>query len=189
MTTSIRSPCHLSGGAAAVVVALALTPATGTRLGPSRAVLAQAEPSTQKQNACGLLTTDEIGALVPDEHTTKGMATDVASVDFSACTFIWGVGTRRVTFVISVSQASSMFAGLTADAVKAGLASWVAAESIDESIADVGEAAVFKAYSPFYVGASAYAKGRILQLTFDGYDARTKKATLISLLKTAAPRL
>lgn len=150
-------------------------------------MLAQAAQSPQ--NACGLLTTDEIEALVPNEHATKGVATDVASIDFSSCTYTWGVGTRHVTFVISVSPASSMFAGLTPEAIKAGLAAWVVADTIDTTIADVGDVAVFKAYSPFYAGASAYAKGRILQLTFDGFDARAKKGTLISLLKTAAPRL
>jgi hypothetical protein len=59
----------------------------------------------------------------------------------------------------------------------------------DEVISDVGDTAVFKAYSPLYVSASALVKGRILHLNLDGLDARDKKGQLISLLKSAASRL
>jgi hypothetical protein len=64
-----------------------------------------------------------------------------------------------------------------------------AAETEDAAISDVGETGVFKAHSSLYVTASAYLKGRVLQLSLDGFDAREKKGQLLSLLKSAASRM
>jgi hypothetical protein len=62
-------------------------------------------------------------------------------------------------------------------------------ETTDAAIPDVGEAAVFKAYSSVYATATTYLKDRILQVNLEGVDAREKKEQLIALLKSAASRL
>jgi hypothetical protein len=75
------------------------------------------------------------------------------------------------------------------DEIKQGLQALVTAATADAVISDVGEAAVFKADSPVYVHATAYSKGRILQLRVDGVDAIDKKDQVIALLKSAVSRL
>jgi hypothetical protein len=82
-----------------------------------------------------------------------------------------------------------VFAGMSADSIKQGLASSVVAGTADSTLAEIGQTAVFRAYSPAYVGASAYVKDRILQVNLEGTDARDKKDQVIALLKAAAARL
>ena len=62
-------------------------------------------------------------------------------------------------------------------------------ETADAVIPEVGEAAVFRPDSPAYAGATAFIKGRILQVHLDGVYARDKKDQVIELLKLAAGRL
>lgn len=143
----------------------------------------------QAPNPCGLLTSDEIGALAPKEEISAGVANVVSSVDFSTCRFTWGTGMRRASLEISVNPASRMYVGLSADAIKQGFAASVVPGTKDESISDVGTAAVFRTYSEVYVGATAYVKDRILQVTLDHSDAIDKKGQLIGLLKSAVSRL
>ncbi len=81
-----------------------------------------------------------------------------------------------------------MFSGTPPELVKPALQALIAAGTADAVIPDVGDAAIFKADSPAYVWASAYLKGRILQVHLDGMDAREKKDQAISLLKAAASR-
>jgi hypothetical protein len=105
------------------------------------------------------------------------------------CRYTWGAGTERYTFAVSVNSVSRMFVGMTGDAVKQHIVSSIKPGTADATIPDIGEAAVFRADSPVYAGASAYLKGRLLQVHLDGLDAREKKDQLISLLKAAASRL
>ena len=106
-----------------------------------------------------------------------------------------GVDARRksaiaviYTLDVTVGDASRMFSGTPPEVVKPALQTLVAAGTADAVIPDVGDAAIFKADSPVYVCASAYLKGRILQVRLDGADAREKKDQVIALLKTAASR-
>ena len=143
--------------------------------------------AAQVPNACGLLTTDEIHTLAPKEHVSDGLAS--ATGDFISCRYTWGAGSQRFTLAVSVNSGSHMYIGMAADSIKQGLTSSVVPGTIDATIPDLGEAAVFKAYSPMYVSANAYLKGRVLQINLDGFDALEKKEQLISLLKSAAARL
>jgi hypothetical protein len=146
---------------------------------------AQAQPQT----ACSLLTHDEIQALAPKQHVPDGVASTIASLDFATCRYIWGTGAQRVTLDVSLNPATRVYAGMTADAIKRGLASLIVPETADASIADVGQAAIFKVYSAVAVGASAYLNDRILQVSLEGIDAPEQKGQVISLLKSAASRL
>jgi hypothetical protein len=166
----------------ALLVGLAIT-AIGTSAPGGGTVSAQA------QNPCALLTIDEIEDLAPMEQVSEGVASAFEAFDSSTCRYTWGSGTGRYTLAVYVNPASRMFAGMSADSVKQSLLSSATPGTTDAAIPDVGDAAVFKAYSPVYVSASAYLKGRILQVNLDGIDARDKKDRLISLLKSAASRL
>ena len=144
--------------------------------------------AAQTENPCALLMTDEIQMLTPNEHISDG-ARAAQSPDSTTCRYTWGAGLGRFTLAVSINTASRMFAGMNADAIKQVLVSSTMPGTTDAAIPDVGQAAVFKAYSPLYAGASTYLKDRILEVNLDGFDAREKKGQLISLLKSAASRL
>ena len=48
---------------------------------------------------------------------------------------------------------------------------------------------MFRADSPYYTTATAFVKGRILEVQFDGLVALEQKDQAIALLKSAASRL
>jgi hypothetical protein len=154
-----------------------------------RSVRAQGTSQASASNPCALLTSDEIQALVPKEHVDAGVPTTIASLDSATCRYTWGLGTGSSSLVISVNPAARMFIGMNADSIKQLFVSSIVSETEDAAIPDVGQAAVFKAYSPAYVSATAYVKDRILQVALDRLDARDKKGEVISLLKSAASRL
>jgi hypothetical protein len=82
-----------------------------------------------------------------------------------------------------------MYANMAPDAIKQNLVTPGSAGTVSEVIPDVGEAAAFKSDSHLLAAATAYMKGRVLQLNLDGYDARAKKDQLIALLKAGTSRL
>ncbi len=166
----------------ALLVGLAIA-AIGTSA-PGRGTVA-----AQGLQPCGLLTTDEIETLAPNEEVSEGTSSAFEALDSSTCRYTWGSGVDRFTLAVYVNPASRAFAGMTPDTIKSSLLSSVTPGTADATIPDVGEAAVFKTYSSVHVSASAYAKGRLLQVNLDGIDARDKKDQLISLLKSAASRL
>ena len=69
--------------------------------------------------------------------------------------------------------------------VKQRLVASVRAGTADAIIPDVGQAAVFKADSPYYANATASVKGSIIEVQVDGLVARDKKDVVIALLKSA----
>jgi len=144
--------------------------------------------AAQAAAPCGLLMTAEIQPLAPKVTLPPGVATSLAG-GVHACRYTWGEGARRVKLDVIVNDSAGMFAGAGADAIKQGLQSSVVAGTEDAVVADVGDAAVFKADSAVYVHATAYVKGRILQVLFDGFEAREEKGQIIALLKTAASRI
>ena len=147
-----------------------------------RTVMAQ--PQT-----CGLLTSEEVQALAPNQTVTgPGVSTNQGGGAVT-CRYLWGTGNQHFTLALSVQPAARMFAGMNGDAIKQSMLKTVTPETSDESIADVGEAAVFTSSSSVYATASAYLKDRVLQVTLDGIDARDRKAQVIALLKSAASRL
>jgi hypothetical protein len=157
----------------------------GTSVSATNIAVAQ----SQAQNPCTLLTTEDVQAIVPKEHVDAGVVSPTATADTAYCRYTWGTGLNRMALDISVYSASRMYSGLTPDAIKQSIVSSVAPDTTDMVITDTGEAAVFRAYSPVYAGATAYLKDRILQVSLDGLDARDRKADLIALLKKAAAKL
>jgi len=145
--------------------------------------------TAQASGPCALLTTDEIQPLALKASVGAGVPSSIENLGYSTCRYAWGEGTGRFKLDVTVSDASRVFAGTGPDQIKQRLQASVMAGTADAVVADIGEAAVFKADSPLYVHATAYAKGRILQVHLDGFDAREKKDQVIALLKSAASRL
>jgi len=143
--------------------------------------------SAQAPNPCALLTTDDVQSF--SANAGEGVPSTVASVNYATCRYAWGAGTDRFKIGVAVQDASRTFPGMTPDQIKQVLLKSVKPETTDAVISDIGEAAVFKADSAYYATATAFVKGRLLQVSIDGVDARDKKDQAIALLKSAASRL
>jgi phosphotransferase system HPr-like phosphotransfer protein len=142
----------------------------------------------QSAQPCALLTTEDIQPLAYQQTVAPGVAASYAATGFSACRYAWGTGLDRYKLEVNISDSSRMFAGLAPGQVKRALQSIVVKDTADMIVSDVGDAAIFKAESPVYVQATAVIKGRVLQLSLDGLDAREKKGEVIALLKQAASK-
>jgi hypothetical protein len=162
-----------------LALALALV-ATGV-FGPGGTVSAQAP------NPCALLTKDDAQSFAA--NAGEGVPSTVASVNYGACRYEWGAGTDRFKLSVIVQDASRTFPGMTPDQIKQILLKSVKSETTDAVIPDIGETAVFKSDSAYYATATAFLKGRLLQVSVDGVDARDRKDQAIALLKLAASRL
>ena len=169
--------------AASFLLALAMLAAAPTETWRNQPVLA-----AQGAGPCALLMPDEIEPLA-EMIVTDGVPSSQAAAGTSACRFTWGTGAWRHTLDVIVRDAALAFPGAGPDAIKQGLAASARPETTDSVIAEVGEAAVFKSDSPVFAYATAYLKGRILQVRLDGADARDSKEYVVALLKSAAGRL
>ena len=111
--------------------------------------------AAQGQKPCGLLTSDEIQMLAPNEEVSEGVASAFEGVDSFTCRYTWGSGVDRFALAVYVNPASRAFAGMSSDTIKSSLLSSVTPGTADATIPDVGDAAVFKTYSSVHVSASA----------------------------------
>ena len=143
----------------------------------------------QTATPCTLVTTDDVKSVANQTSVDASVAMSFPPADYSSCRYAWGSGLNRYKLDVTVSDGSRMFSGMGPDGIKQGLQASVKPDTDDAVITGVGDAAVFNADSPAYAYATAYIKGRILQVHLDGLDARDKKDQVISLLKTAASRL
>ena len=145
--------------------------------------------SAQTLNACVLLTTDEIEPLAGNASFCDGVSSALQSFGYVNCRYTWGVGTGRFKLDVIVYDAAGRFPGMSPDLIKQRLLESVKPGTAEAIISDVGEAAVFKSDSPYYATATAFLKGRILEVHLDGLVAREEKDQAIALLKSAASRL
>lgn len=162
-------------GSALAVFGIVGSPSTGT-------VMAQAP------DMCALLKPDEIQLLAVNAQVGSGVPSAIPSVGRVACRYQWGAGTGRYTLDIIVNDASRMYSNIAPDAIKSSLARSGLDGTVTELIQDTGEAAALTSDSPMLATATAYTKGRVLQLNLEGYDARAKKDQLIALLKAGTSR-
>jgi hypothetical protein len=183
MTLPLRCRQAGSGFTAAAVLALGMAVA-----GPSGPATIGGTVSAQETSPCALLTPDEIQPLAPNASIGEGVSSAIPSFS-SACRYAWGTGTRRFKLGIIVHDASRMFPGMTPDQIKQRLLASVKPDTDEAVISDVGDAAVFRADSPYYTSATAFVKGRILEVQLDGLAALERKDEAIALLKSAAGRL
>lgn len=145
--------------------------------------------SAQTLNPCALLTTDEIQPLAGNASVGDGVSRSLQSFSYVNCRYAWGVGTGRFKLDVIVYDASGRFPGVSPDQIKQRLVESVKPGTEEAVISDIGEAAVFKSDSPYYATATAFLKGRILEVHLDGLVAREEKDQAIALLKSAASRL
>jgi len=176
-----RSRHHV---AAALILGLALAGGGASWPGPVGRTV-----SAQGLNPCALLVDDEIKPLAAKTSVAAGVSNSPTSFGDATCRYGWGEGVDRYKLVVAVLEASRMFPGLTPDQIKQRLLESVKAGTHDAVIPEIGDAAVFKPDSFVYAVATAFVKGRILQVQLDGLGAAEKKDQVIGLLKSAASRL
>ena len=140
-------------------------------------------------NPCALLTVDDIESHAANSSVAEGVSSSLPAYGYLTCRYAWGVGTGHFKLDVTVTEASRMFPGMGADQIRQRVLESVKAGTYDAVISDVGEAAVFKPYSPVYASATALVKGRILQVHLDGAFAREKRDQITELLKLAVSRL
>ncbi len=146
--------------------------------------------SAQAVNPCALITVEEIQPLAAkDESVADGVQSSLQALGTSVCRYSWGAGVGRFKLDVIVNEAPRLFPGMSPDQIKQRLQESLREGTTDAVIADVGEAAVFRAESPLLATATASTKGRILGVQLDGLDAREKKDAVVALLKTAVSRL
>ena len=186
MSRLFRDPRFSVRLSAAVLAAALVLGALSGVVSWEATVAAQAASAS----SCTLLTTDEIQPLAPKKVTVSaGVPSSIEAAGSNWCKYTWGEGVGRFKLDLALTDASRMFTGSTPAAIKQTLQSVVAPGTADALVTDVGDAAVFKADSAMFVHATAYVKGRILQVQLDGFDAVTKKDDVIKLLKSAASKL
>jgi hypothetical protein len=147
--------------------------------------------TAQPKDACALLKSSEIQALAGSAIGHGESAKD--ELGSLTCVYKWGKGINAYNgayqFQVIIADASRMMPGTTGDMMRQGMAAEVkSAKDNAGMIPGVGEAAMFKT-RPIAVETSAFAKGRMLMVNFEGPDARQKKDQVIALLKTAVGRL
>ena len=144
--------------------------------------------SAQGFNPCALLLDDEIKPLAAKTSVAAGVSNPTSFGD-ATCRYGWGEGVDRYKLVVAVIEASRMFPGLTPDQIKQRLVESVRPGTNDAVIPEIGDAAVFRPDSFVYAIATAFVKGRMLQVQLEGLAALDKKDQVIGLLKSAASRL
>jgi hypothetical protein len=145
--------------------------------------------AAQAVNPCALLTTADIQHALAAPAAIKQNTNSTPAVGSTACTYEWGSGgnvqSGKSSLIVIVSDAKKMFPGMSAALITKGLSG----EKDSTPIPGVGDAAVFKSASPISANASAYVKGRILEIAYESKDGRAKKDAIIALLTSAAERL
>ena len=184
MTRLRRRPRGGYGFASAFILALAMVATGVSGFGRVDGMV-----SAQAPNPCALLTSDEIQPLAANGSVGEGVSSSLPSFNYATCRYAWGVGTGRFKLAVIVLDAARTFPGMTPDQIKQRLVQSVKPGTSEAVIPDVGEAAVFKSDSPYYATASAFLKGRILEVHLDGSVAREQKDQAIALLKSAASRI
>jgi hypothetical protein len=176
-----RSSYHV---VAAVTLGLALVVGRPSWPGPLAGTV-----SAQALDPCALLSNDEMKPLAAKTSVAAGVSNSPTSFGYATCRYAWGDGVDRYKLVVAVIEASRMFPGLTPDQIRQRLLESVRAGTHDAIIPKIGDGAVFRPDSFVYAIATAFVKGRILQVQLDGVGALEKKDQIIGLLKQAAARL
>jgi len=158
-------------------------------VGPALAGRDTVATQTPAPNACALLTADEVHSLAPKEAVSSGVASVSQAVEATSCHYTWGTGVNRFMLAVSLDTAARAYAGMSSEAIRQQFQSSVVPQTMDATVPEVGDAAIFKAYSPAYAAASAYAKNHIVKVSIDGVDAPARKGDLVTLLKAAVGRL
>ena len=142
-------------------------------------------------DGCALLQAADIQTLAgaakvgPGKPSTDGIGSLL-------CQYVWGTGgnvqSGRSYVNVSVTLMAKAFPATDASLLRQGLLAKAKGPNA-AVIPGVGDAAIYESNDPIRVETTALAKGKVLTVSFESSDARTKKDLVIALLKAAAGRL
>ena len=73
---------------------------------------------TAQPQTCGLLTSDEIQALAPNQNVTGAKVSTNQGAGAVTCSYEWGASNQHFTLALSVQPAARMFVGMSAESIK-----------------------------------------------------------------------
>ncbi len=157
-------------------------------------IIGSALAAEQPGDGCGILKPEEIQSLAGSAKVDAVASTD--GLSSRLCQYRWGTGgnvqSGRSYLNVSVTEMSKAFPGTDAATLKQGLlarAKMAKAPTVAGAINGVGDAAIYESNDPIRVETIAFAKGKVLTVTFESKDARAQKDKVSALLKAAAGRL
>jgi len=159
-------------------------------IGGSGSLLAAEKPA----DGCDILRPAEIQTLAGSAKVDAIPSTD--GLGSRLCQYTWGTGgnvqSGKSYLNVSVTEMSIAFPGTDAATLKEGLlarAKMAKPPTVAGVIPGVGDAAIYESNAPIGVETIAFAKRKVLTVTFESMDARAQKDKVSALLKAAAGRL
>jgi hypothetical protein len=145
----------------------------------------------QAGNSCGLLKASEVQTLASTARINEGKPEPSDPLGSLLCRWEWREGQSAFSLSVINGDASRMFPGTSASLIKQGLLGAAAPGNKKNAsvVAGLGEAAVAESSAPTQSMITVYVKGRMLIVTFEGPDARSKKDQVTALAKAAVSRL
>jgi hypothetical protein len=157
-------------------------------------VIGSALAAEQPGDGCSILKPAEIQTLAGSAKVDAVASTD--GLGSRLCQYKWGTGgnvqSGKSYLNVSVTETSKAFPGTDLATLKNGLLARVKmaqAPAAAGVIPGVGDAATWASNDPIRVETTAFAKGKVLTVTFEAKDARAQKDKVSALLKAAAGRL
>ena len=157
-------------------------------------IMGAALAAEKSAEACSIPTVAEIQALAGSAKVDGVASTD--GLGSRLCQYRWGTGgnvqSGRSYLNVSVTEMSKAFPGTDVATLKEGLlarAKMAKPPAVAGAINGVGDAAIYESNDPIRLETTAFAKGKVLTVTFESMDARAQKDKVSALLKAAAGRL
>jgi hypothetical protein len=157
-------------------------------------VLGSALAAEKSADACGILKGAEIQTLAGSAKVEGVPSTD--GLGSLLCQYRWGTGgnvqSGRSYLNVSVTEMSKAFPGTDLATLKEGLLGrgrMAKDPTLGGVISGVGDAAIYESNAPIRLETTAFAKGKVLTVTYESMDARAQKNKVSALLRAAAGRL
>ena len=157
-------------------------------------VMGSALAAEKSADACSVLKDAEIQTLAGSSKVNAVPSTD--GLDSRLCQYTWGTGGNvqggKSYLNVSVTEMSKAFPGTDAATLNNGLLARVKTvqpPAVAGVISGVGDAATWESNAPIRLATTAFAKAKVVTVTFESKDAPSQKDKVIALLKAVAGRL
>lgn len=143
---------------------------------------------------CSLLKPAEVQALNPAAPVGAGVPSTVPPLGTLVCEYKWAPPQSpapvNYRLLVMVTEAAKMWPGMDPKTITKGMLGGPRGLPANTTVVPgVGDAATHTVASPTKTSTSAYVKGLMLQLEFEGPDVAGKREQAIGALRAAASRL
>jgi len=157
-------------------------------------VLGAALAAEKSADGCSILNAAEVQTLAGSAKVDATPSTDALGT--RSCQYKWGTGANvqggKSYLNVNVTETSKAFPGMDAATLRESLLARVKMAqppALAGVINGVGDAATWESNAPIRVETTAFAKGKVVALSFESLDARGQKDRVVALLKAVAGRL